>query len=360
MIGRMAKQIGDAASRNWKKTAFLIFVSTIVGYCTIPIPVPLFLPDWVTDTRIPTGDFAWLDNRRIIIWRNEERRIPDLIGGKAEYVLWTDGPDGGTATPVDDLDALVGPDFCDGEGYDWNTQEKDLETEAKPKEGFVFNDFVCAETPIPESAKGRKVFPLRPGHGVISMPFGECRADCDSVKWSKPYRWHADDGSGRVVTLPNKNDDLKLSIEYFKYAPFLDAYLATQESYVKGRRCKFAWWIRPGPRFERFCAAPWGGWLGFVPTKLGPATHYRGIKTLIPEPFDRAYVYLTVNNRFVKPLPSHGYALKVSPDGCRLGRVHTRWATYDRDERGYSLYIIDLCGHEAEIRELRGEALDGK
>lgn len=354
MMGRMGKWI----SGNKKKTVFLVFVSMIVGYCTVPIPVPLFLPDWVTDTRIPVSQVVWLDSRRIVVWRGESRRNPGEPGGKAEYVLWTNGPDGGSVTPVDDINTLVGPDFCDGSGVVWNVQTKRREWSEVTKDGMVNNDFVCAETPIPDSAKGLSVFALRPGHGVISRPLRDREADYDSEEWKSPYRWHADDGSGRVVTLPMGYGNLDFSTEDIKYAPFLDAYLANHGFHEKGTDCDLAWWIYPGPKFEKFCATARGSGFTLFPTRLGVASSSRSVNILVGDIFENG-IYLGVEGRTVRLLNGYGYGLKVSPDGCRMAISHSRRIQAPPDGTPFYLYIIDLCGHEAEIRELPGAAFDG-
>lgn len=350
----------DKEKQGWETGGFisnhpiafivLCLVSTMVAVCSIPIVTPLFLPDWVTDTGVSVFSYDWLDNRRIVVWRRPEDVKLGSPGGNSEYVLWTDGPDGGSVTPIESIDDIVGPGFCNGSGSNWNSRTKRREWHESAKEGLVYNNFVCAETPIPDSAKGRFVFALKPGHGVLSEPMGSCKDDCESDYWKWPYRWHADDGSGRVVELPYEDRSLSLSSVDVIYAPFLDAYLAKEERYEKGVDCQFAWWIRPGPRFERFCAAPrrWGDYI--FPTKLGVGTNY-----VAYEPYYwhlKNGVYLAVNNRFVRLISGFVDDFKVSPNGCRIALGHSRRLNQPSNSDQISLHVIDLCAHEDAIRDL--------
>ncbi|NQU57721.1 MAG: hypothetical protein HQ513_10835 [Rhodospirillales bacterium] len=347
---RIGAAMGSFISNHPARFLVLSVVATMVAVCSVDVPSPLFLPKWVTDTRIPVGEFSWLDNRRIFVWKPQDSRQQGSVGGEAKYVLWTDGPNGGTVSPVNDIKATIGPDFCDGQG---STGQKRGGDEAT-KDGFVFNKFVCADTPIPASAKGRYVFPLRPGHGVFSTPMGKCGTDCETDYWKKPYRWHADDGSGRVVKLPYDKDTLSLSTGHIKYAPFVDAYLAQEDRYEKGVECQFAWWIRPGPAFENFCAARRGYGYETFPTKLGIVTVEQVPSYHVGSTSDNG-VYLSANNRFLTLIPGYSFGLRVSPDGCRIAVGHSRRQS---SKKANTLFVFDLCVHKDTILNTLGKLID--
>lgn len=335
------------------------------------------IPPWVEEPGIDgeITDFRWMDNRRLLVARGESEKSQEYWGSPSDFVVWEEGKGARIAAKPENPKHRLESSLCydsgnvsyevrlldPPEGLTFRQRHpqfsgplgaaKRFEPEYEPDRPAGFNTFICLNSPIPETAIGRGVIPLRPGDGVISRVF------CEDGNVECGYFWHADDGTGRVVNLM----DEKLgggefaSIEFLqsaiKFAPFENAYFMPSKE-MDGD-CQQAWWIRPGPKVDKFCVFKRGSPQEYAPTKAGVL--WAGIvRTYNPRTREDG-LYLSRENRFVRITNGYVGAFDVSPDGCRVAFTLSWWKrvfAFSTKRIPKTLKIVDLCANLADFPEV--------
>ncbi|MCG8511212.1 MAG: hypothetical protein MI741_18495 [Rhodospirillales bacterium] len=343
------------------------------------------IPPWISEAGVEGKviDLKWMDNHRLLIARGSSDRPDGHKGSPSDFLIWEDGKGASVAgkSISPELELSVNIDLCYDSGNVYYTAEridppKELERDLRFPEfsgpfgkekpykynwgldkPTIFNRLICKDSAIPDSAIGRTVTPLRPGHGVIS----EKSRGVDGIYYD--FHWHADDGSNRVIELTSEEhgrpEFAAAEVDHYrlKFAPFENAYFVASRK-THGN-CRQAWWIRPGPVLEETCL--FEGWVRqkHTPTKVGflwagtahsydPDAFYPYIKT--------DGLYLTHKKSFLKIVGGTVGSYDVSPDGCRVAFKHywgKQASPFSENWPPGVLKIVDLCANLAHFPEVK-------